>query len=39
MGKLADVMRTLPLVARKSVTFDRGSEFMDWPHLQADVGT
>ncbi len=39
MGKLADVMRTLPLFARKSVTFDRGSEFMDWPHLQAEVGT
>lgn len=39
MGKLADVMRTLPHVERKSVTFDRGSEFMDWPHLQAEVGT
>jgi len=39
MGKLAKVMRTLPLKARKSVTFDRGSEFMDWPHLQAEVGT
>lgn len=39
MGRLAQVMRTLPLQARKSVTFDRGSEFMDWPHLQAEVGT
>jgi len=39
MGKLANVMRTLPLKARKSVTFDRGSEFMDWPHLQAELGT
>lgn len=29
MGRLAQVMRTLPLQARKSVTFDRGSEFMD----------
>ncbi len=38
MGRLANVMRTLPLKARKSVTFDRGSEFMDWPHLQAEVG-
>jgi len=39
MGKRANIMRTLPLKARKSVTFDRGSEFMDWPHLQAEVGT
>ena len=31
MGKLAKMMRTLSLIARKSVTFDRGSEFMDWP--------
>jgi len=38
-GRLAQVMRTLPLQARKFVTFDRGSEFMDWPHLQAKVGT
>lgn len=22
-----------------SVTFDRGSEFVDWPHLQAELGT
>ena len=39
MGQLAKVMRTLPFKARKSMTFDRGSEFMDWPHLQAVVGT
>jgi IS30 family transposase len=39
MRRLAKVMRTLPQNARKSVTFDRGSEFMDWPHLQAEVGT
>jgi IS30 family transposase len=39
MGQLAKVMRTLPFKARKSVTFDRGSEVMDWPHLQAEVGT
>ena len=39
MGHLARVMRTLPFKARMSVTFDRGSEFMDWPHLQAEVGT
>jgi IS30 family transposase len=39
MEKLTKVMRPLPLTARKSVTFDRGSEFVDWPHLQAEVGT
>jgi IS30 family transposase len=25
--------------ACRSITFDRGSEFVDWPHLQAEVGT
>jgi IS30 family transposase len=30
---MARVMRTLPFKARKSMTFDRGSEVMDWPHL------
>lgn len=39
MGQLVKVMRTLPHNARRSVTFDRGSEFMDWPYLQAEVGT
>ncbi len=29
---------TLPFMARRSVTFDRGSEFMGWPHLEAEVG-
>ncbi len=29
----------LPLMARRSVTFDRGSEFVTWPHLQAKTGT
>jgi IS30 family transposase len=33
MGQLTRVMRTLPFKARKSMTFDRGSEVMDWPHL------
>jgi IS30 family transposase len=26
------------LQARRSITFNRGSEFVDWPHLQARVG-
>lgn len=38
MDCLIDVMSTLPFMARRSVTFDRGSEFMGWPHLEADVG-
>lgn len=25
--------------ARKSITFDRGSEFIDGQHLQVEVGT
>ena len=29
----------LPLAARKSITFDRGTEFVSWPHLQAQTGT
>ena len=39
MRRLAAVMRTLPHKARKSITFGTGSEFMDWPHLQAEVRT
>ncbi|WP_323777056.1 IS30 family transposase [Leisingera sp.] len=29
----------LPLAARKSITFDCGTEFVSWPHLQAQIGT
>lgn len=25
--------------ARRSITFDRGTEFTDWPYLQAGIGT
>lgn len=28
----------LPFHARKSITFDRGFEFLAWPHLQAGLG-
>ena len=31
--------KDLPHQARRSITFDRGSEFMNWPHLQAEIGT
>jgi IS30 family transposase len=39
MNKLMSVIEPLPQLARKSITFDRGSEFMNWPHLQAEIGT
>lgn len=38
MSQIAEALRALPLTARRSVTFDRGSEFVDWPHLQAELG-
>ncbi|MBW9061604.1 IS30 family transposase, partial [Agrobacterium pusense] len=28
-----------PHPARRSITFDRGTEFTDWPYLQASIGT
>ena len=39
MGKIMKAVRDLPLLARKSITFDRGTEFVSWPHLQAEIGT
>lgn len=39
MGKIAKAIGALPLPARRSITFDRGSEFVTWPHLQAETGT
>ncbi len=39
MGKIMDAIRDLPNLARKSITFDRGTEFVSWPHLQAEIGT
>ncbi|WP_354556539.1 IS30 family transposase [Rhizobium aquaticum] len=31
-------MRPRRARTRRSGTFDRGSEFVDWPHLQAELG-
>ncbi|WP_156477455.1 hypothetical protein [Falsihalocynthiibacter arcticus] len=31
-------IKELPLVARRSITFDRGTEFVSWPHLHLDEG-
>ncbi len=39
MGKIMKAVRDLPHLARKSITFDRGTEFVSWPHLQAKLGT
>ncbi|WP_171212856.1 IS30 family transposase [Ruegeria sp. HKCCA5426] len=39
MGKIMKAVRDLPYLARKSITFDRGTEFVSWPHLQAEIGT
>lgn len=38
IGKIADVFATLSLSARRSITFDRGSEYIDWRHLLATAG-
>lgn len=39
MSKIMKAIRDLPLLARRSITFDRGTEFVSWPHLQAELGT
>ena len=39
IGKIAQAIGALPLPARRSITFGRGSEFVTWPHLQAETGT
>ena len=38
MGKIITAMKDLPLVARRSITIDRGRAFMNWPHLQVENG-
>ncbi len=39
IGKIRKAINDLPLVARRSITFDRGIEFVNSPHLQAGIGT
>ncbi len=39
MDGLVRVLQALPHLARRSITFDRGTEFTDWPYLQASIGT
>ena len=39
MDKVIRAIRDLPIAVRRSITFDRGTEFVFWPHLQAGIGT
>ncbi|MDH7799259.1 IS30 family transposase [Beijerinckia sp. GAS462] len=38
MEGLINVLSPLPHAARRSITFDRGTEFTDWSYLQAGLG-
>lgn len=38
IDSLIRTLAPLPYAARRSITFDRGTEFTDWPHLQAGLG-
>ena len=39
MNKITAAIKPLPLSSRRSNTFDRGTEFVSWPRLQARTGT
>ena len=39
MGKIIKSIKDLPLAARRTIAFERGTEFVSWPHLQAEIGT
>jgi transposase, IS30 family len=39
MDGLVRALQVLPHLARRSITFDPGTEFTDWPYLQASIGT
>jgi len=39
MGRLIDELSPLPQAARRSITFDRGFEFVSWRELTAGMGT
>lgn len=39
MDGLVQALQALPHLARRSITFDRGTEFTDWLYLQASIGT
>jgi IS30 family transposase len=39
VARLIGVLQALPYCARRSLTFDRGTDFSDWPYLQAGIGS
>lgn len=39
MNGPVQALQALPHLARRSITFDRGTEFTDWPYLRASIGT
>jgi transposase, IS30 family len=39
MGKIMKAVSDLPYITRRSITFDRSTEFVSWPHLQAEICT
>ena len=39
MGALIEVLQSLPNLARRSITFNRGTECPEWPYRQARIGT
>jgi len=39
MGMILKAIKDLPNQIRRWITFDRGSESMNWTHLQAEIGT
>jgi IS30 family transposase len=38
MDGLIQALRFLPHFSRRPINFDRGTEFTDWPYLQASIG-
>jgi IS30 family transposase len=38
MGKNIKAIKSLPRYAHRSISFNRGSEFMNWPQLQVERG-
>ncbi|WP_376711391.1 IS30 family transposase [Pseudochrobactrum lubricantis] len=39
MNGVISVLQPLPQIARRSITFDRGTEFSEWSYLQAGIGS
>ena len=37
-SKIIKAVGDLSHIARRSITFDHGTEFVSWPHLRAEIG-